>query len=269
MSPSPHFWRPPALPFFEGRRATGSLSCYAPHTHDSFSIGVVDAGHSIFTLADRSEPIFPGDVILVQAGDVHSCNPADLQRWSYRMFHLDTNWLAALLAQTPATCGLLARMPSQVVRSPEALQWLDRMTHALEHGHPDLQSEVIRCLQQVMRACADACAPAQHGDAPEDDGLQRAHDYLLAHCRDRVSLATLAELAGTSRYQVIRQFRRRFGLTPHALQLDMRIRQARTLLQRGASTVHAALDTGFADQSHFHRAFKSRVAATPLQYRRA
>jgi hypothetical protein len=58
MPPSPHFWRPPALPFLEGRRATGSLSCYAPHTHDSFSIGVVDAGHSIFTLADRSEPIF-------------------------------------------------------------------------------------------------------------------------------------------------------------------------------------------------------------------
>ncbi|MFX6794125.1 helix-turn-helix transcriptional regulator, partial [Acinetobacter baumannii] len=77
----------------------------------------------------------------------------------------------------------------------------------------------------------------------------------------------LAELAGTSRYQLIRQFRRRFGLTPHALQLDMKIRQARTLLQQGASTVHAALDTGFADQSHFHRAFKSRVAATPLQYR--
>ncbi|KAF1853769.1 hypothetical protein Lal_00007028 [Lupinus albus] len=38
-----------------------------------------------------------------------------------------------------------------------------------------------------MRACADACPPAQHGDAPEDDGLQRAHDFLLAHCRDRVT----------------------------------------------------------------------------------
>ncbi|KAF1040235.1 MAG: hypothetical protein GAK35_03599 [Herbaspirillum frisingense] len=46
----------------------------------------------------------------------------------------------------------------------------------------------------------------------------------------------------------------------------MKINQARTLLQQGASAADAAYDTGFADQSHFHRAFKSRVAATPLQY---
>lgn len=267
MSPPPHFWRPPALPFLEGRRAIGSLSCYAPHTHDSFSIGIVDGGHSVFTLAQHSQAIFPGDVILVRAGDVHSCNPADLQRWSYRMFHLETSWLADLLEQTATTRGLLARIPSQVLRSPLALQWLDRMTQALDTGQADLQGEVRLCLQEVMRLCAAASPPALDNCPGQDDGLQRAHDFLLAHCRDRVSLATLAALAGTSRYQLIRQFRRRFGLTPHALQLDMKIRQARTLLQQGVSAVHAAHDTGFADQSHFHRAFKSRVAATPLQYR--
>ncbi|MBP0600452.1 AraC family transcriptional regulator [Herbaspirillum sp. LeCh32-8] len=269
-----HFWRDPALPFLEGRRATGSLSCYAPHTHPTFSIGIVDAGRSVFALADGNTAIGPGDVVLVRAGDVHACNPEELQRWSYRMFHIDLHWLEALLAESPATAGLATAMQSQVLRSAEAVRLLDRLTDALEQDaaqqendkKTDKEAEVITCLHELMLLCAEACARPAHADAADAPGLRLAHDYLQAHCRERIAIDTLAALAGTGRYQLIRQFRRRYGLTPHALQLDMKINQARMLLQQGASAADAAYDTGFADQSHFHRAFKSRVAATPLQY---
>ncbi len=278
MTPLQHFWHTPELPFLEGRRATGSLSCYAPHTHDSFSIGIVDGGQSVFSVAGRSMAIVPGDVVLVRAGDVHSCNPAELQRWSYRMFHLDVHWLARLLDETPSTRGLLQRMDSQVLRSASAVQLLNRMTAALDAHQvdlqADLQADIITCLHELMQLCAETCAGAltmatmTTMGAQGSDGLQAAHDFLQAHCRERITLDTLAAIAGTSRYQLIRQFNRRFGMTPHALQLDMKIRQARVLLRQGASAADAAYDTGFADQSHFHRVFKSRVAVTPLQYAR-
>lgn len=263
-----HFWHTPELPFLEGRRATGSLSCYAPHTHDSFSIGIVDGGQSVFSVAGRSTAIVPGDVVLVRAGDVHSCNPAELQSWSYRMFHLDVHWLSRLLAETPSTRGLLQRMDSQVLHSASAVQLLDRMTAALDAHHAGLQADVITCLHELMLLCAETCAGESAMAAGDSDGLQAVHDFLLAHCRERITLDTLAAIAGISRYQLIRQFNRRFGMTPHALQLDMKIRQARVLLRQGASAADAAYDTGFADQSHFHRVFKSRVAVTPLQYAR-
>ena len=272
MTPLQHFWHTPELPFLEGRRATGSLSCYAPHTHDSFSIGIVDGGQSVFSVAGRSMAIVPGDVVLVRAGDVHSCNPAELQRWSYRMFHLDVHWLARLLDETPSTRGLLQRMDSQVLRSASAVQLLNRMTAALDAHqvdlHADLQADIITCLHELMQLCAETCASPLTMATQGSDGLQAAHDFLQAHCRERITLDTLAAIAGTSRYQLIRQFNRRFGMTPHALQLDMKIRQARVLLRQGASAADAAYDTGFADQSHFHRVFKSRVAVTPLQYAR-
>jgi AraC-like DNA-binding protein len=56
-------------------------------------------------------------------------------------------------------------------------------------------------------------------------------------------------------------------MTPHAWQLDRRIERARALLEQGMSLADAALQLGFADQSHFQRAFKQRVAATPGEYR--
>ncbi|MBO9538779.1 AraC family transcriptional regulator [Herbaspirillum sp.] len=276
MPTSLHFWRDPALPFLEGRRATGSLSCYAPHTHPTFSIGIVDAGRSTFALTRRSTPIVPGDVVLVRAGDVHSCNPEDLQRWSYRMFHIDQAWLRDLLAESPDTCRLLETMESQVIRSPQAVQLIDRMTAALDGGKGSNgsksndgaagEAEVITCLHELMLLCAEAGGAQTAGESGDARGLQDAYDYLLAHCRERIGLDTLAQVAGVGRYQLIRLFRRRYGLTPHALQLDMKINQARSLLRQGASAADAAYDTGFADQSHFHRAFKSRVAATPAQY---
>jgi len=71
-----------------------------------------------------------------------------------------------------------------------------------------------------------------------------------------------------SRYHFVRAFSRVVGMTPHAWQLDQRIVRARGLLEQGMSLADAALQLGFSDQSHFQRAFKQRVAATPGEYRR-
>ena len=83
-----------------------------------------------------------------------------------------------------------------------------------------------------------------------------------------MSLNDLAREAGMSRYHFVRAFSRVVGMTPHAWQLDRRIECARGLLEQGMSLAEAALQLGFADQSHFQRAFKQRVAATPGEYRR-
>jgi AraC-like DNA-binding protein len=69
-----------------------------------------------------------------------------------------------------------------------------------------------------------------------------------------------------SRYHFIRAFQREVGMTPHAWQLDLRINAARGLLDQGEPLADLALRLGFADQSHFQRAFKQRVAATPGDY---
>jgi len=57
-------------------------------------------------------------------------------------------------------------------------------------------------------------------------------------------------------------------MTPHAYQLDLRINRARQLLRRGDAPADVAQQLGFADQSHFHRAFRQRVALTPGAFQR-
>ena len=89
---------------------------------------------------------------------------------------------------------------------------------------------------------------------------------IAERCAESLSLDKLAREAGMSRYHFVRAFSRAIGMTPHAWQLDLRIQQARRLLREGMPLAETALHLGFADQSHFQRAFKQRVAATPGEY---
>ena len=47
------------------------------------------------------------------------------------------------------------------------------------------------------------------------------------------SLNDLAKESGLSRYHLIRSFKKSYGLSPHAYQLDERIKHAKTLLKSG------------------------------------
>ena len=83
------------------------------------------------------------------------------------------------------------------------------------------------------------------------------------------TLAALATLAGTGRFQLLRGFARDVGTTPHAYLVQRRVRLARSLLAAGRTVAQAAQEAGFADQSHLTRAFRRQLGVTPARYRAA
>nr|WP_255542557.1 AraC family transcriptional regulator [Azospirillum sp. INR13] len=98
--------------------------------------------------------------------------------------------------------------------------------------------------------------------------MERAADFISAHCTQPLRLADIAAACRLSPSYLVRSFKARYGLTPHAYQINRRIQFGKRELQRGRPIVEVALDAGFADQAHFQRAFKRHVAATPGQYMR-
>lgn len=98
------FWRDPAMPFAESRRACQSRACYRPHHHPTFSIGAVDAGQSVFSGAEAGPvSLFPGTLVFVPAARVHACNPLPGKAWSYQMLHLDADWLRGVRQEYAGT----------------------------------------------------------------------------------------------------------------------------------------------------------------------
>ncbi|HVF35674.1 MAG TPA: AraC family transcriptional regulator [Candidatus Saccharimonadia bacterium] len=81
-------------------------------------------------------------------------------------------------------------------------------------------------------------------------------------------LAQLAGDAGCSPFHLLREFRRCYGVTPHAYQERLRLERARALLANHASTITAiALELGYAHHSHFSAAFRRAYGVTPRTFR--
>lgn len=113
------------------------------------------------------------------------------------------------------------------------------------------------------RACAAGAPPAR---VPSSLPVNEIVNYIRRNVSRRITLGDIAELAELSVFQLIRSFRRELATTPYRLVVEVRIEYAKSLLTHGASIADAALDAGFADQSHFTRHFKRSTGVTPKKY---
>lgn len=96
--------------------------------------------------------------------------------------------------------------------------------------------------------------------------LRRIVDYVETHLDAELTLAELAQVAGISVPHLTTLFRRTMGQSVHAYVMERRVCRARALLLSGrAGIAEAALETGFAHQSHLARWMRRLLGVTPGQ----
>lgn len=128
------------------------------------------------------------------------------------------------------------------------------------------QMIAVHLLRHYTAGGAAMKEPAQ-GLSPQQ--MNRVIDYIQTHLTQDLSLESLAQQTGFSPYHFARLFRQTTGESPHHFVLRQRIERARRLLQkRDVPLAHVALESGFANQSHFTLVFKRQLGLTPLAYRR-
>lgn len=267
-SAPPYFRRSGLLPQVEMRRAQQSAACYHTHTHDEFSLGVVDSGTALYRNGRWHDSIHAGCTVLINPGDAHACNPDTGQHWSYRMLFMDAGWVGGLQADIGGGAHTgFAPFAARSSRSPQAYAAFHRLFTLLEHNSDPLAADEA-LLQLLALHGADLPPLAQHPRAPQLP-LQKARELILDQLGETLRLDTIADVAGLSPYHLVRSFKQAYGQTPHAFQLDQRINRGKQLLKRGHSLISVAHSLGFADQSHFQRHFKHRHAVTPKVYQQA
>ena len=121
----------------------------------------------------------------------------------------------------------------------------------------------------LLRQRAEATSECHRNPLPKWR-LKRVQDFAAANLEDRMSLRTLAAVAGISPMYFASQFRQATGMRPHDYVLELRLAAARDMLyDRSRPIVDIALSVGFQTQSHFTTVFKRRVGTTPNKFRQA
>jgi AraC-like DNA-binding protein len=102
--------------------------------------------------------------------------------------------------------------------------------------------------------------PARH--------LLRAKDLADARYAEPLGVDELAAAAGLSRAHFSREFRRTFGVSPHAYLLTRRLERAAALLRNTDNSVaEICLAVGLQGIGSFTTSFKRAFGKTPTEYR--
>jgi len=98
--------------------------------------------------------------------------------------------------------------------------------------------------------------------------VSKAQDLIHADFTRPISLQELADVCGLSRSQLVRNFKRCYGMPPHQYLILQRINHAKLLLRKNHTQPlsQIASSLGFSDQSHFNRHFHAVTGQTPTQF---
>ena len=225
----------------------------------------------------RALDIYQGDLILRSPARTsyevrwksHSASPAHTLH-----LHLSYDLVARAAEQMagydPTRVALVARTGFQ---DPVLTQIGLALWRELEQGDPSgklyAQTAAQMLAVHLLRHyTAGRVAIKEPSRALTQQQLRRVSDFVQAHLGQDLALEALAQQAGFSPYYFARLFRRTTGESPHQFVLRQRIERAQGLLsQRDLPLAQVALASGFANQSHFTRAFKRQLGLTPRAYR--
>ena len=92
--------------------------------------------------------------------------------------------------------------------------------------------------------------------------------YINNNFDKKLNLDLLSHIRFTSKFHLLRLFKRYYGLTPKQYLIDKRIEQAKELLTKGTNVTETCFDIGFDSPSSFSTLFKSRVGLTPAEFQK-
>jgi len=105
--------------------------------------------------------------------------------------------------------------------------------------------------------------------ASEKDKMGDILDYILKNFKEKITLQEVASLANMSESAFSRYFRSRVNKSFSDFLGDVRISNARKLLQdEDLNISQVCFESGFPTLSNFNKQFKDRIGKTPLNYKK-
>ena len=240
---------------------------YGRHSHGTYGFGVVAAGAHRSCSARGTVDAHAGQVVTTNPGEVHDGRPLGGSSRTWCTVYVEPPLLAAMQPQGHGDPAIV-RPVLEDAALRQAILGLLRALRGWQSG----AAGALACEEALVRACGLLLSRHATCSAPDPGTAAR-----LAPVRQRLaddpacapSLQELADLAGLSRFQLLRRFAAAYGCTPHAFLLQQRAERARGLIRQGSGLAGAAAAAGFADQSHMTRAFVRQFGFTPGAWLRA
>lgn len=251
-------WRPDVPGVAEVLHAHFPDHAYPSHTHDTWTLLVVDAGAVRYGL-DRSEHgAVRGRVTLLPPHVPHDGRSVAAGGFRKRVAYLESAVLDS------GRVGAAVDHPGW--SDGPLLTGVHRLHDALAEPGETFAAEG-RLAVVLARLAAHLAGTDPDGTAPRDAPLARALRTLLDdRVVEGVRLAEAGRLLGATPSHLVRCFSAEYGIAPHRYLTGRRLDRARRLLLAGERAADVAVAVGFHDQAHLTRHFRRLLGTTPAAY---
>lgn len=250
----------------------------------------IASGHGRFEIAGTATTAAPGDLYWIPPDTTHAMegHPPAMEL-AYAHFDLvyqpaTSHWdftipggmldLAELrpLMHAPVHESRLTRLCGQLrgytnERAGHLLKELcAEAVRAQPYGALRMSGLMLEIIAEILRG-QEGIGSANSGHIPV---LERAADSIHAHCRDAISIHTVARQHGLSPSHFRQLFQKHFGVPPRTYLRQARIGKACRLMMGSSMTLsEIAVAVGFESVHSFSKAFRAEEGISPSEYRQA
>ena len=249
----------------EAYRFEGIVQPFPNHFHEYYVIGFIENGERRLSCKNQEYITKKGNVLLFNPGDNHACVQSDDGTLDYRGLNI-TKEVMLDLAEEVTGKRTLPGFSKHVIFDEEITCYLHPLHELIMKGSCEFGKEeallllislLIQRYGQPFKSCVPECRKE----------IENACAFIEQHFADRISLEQICRRTGLSKSTLLRAFTKSKGVTPYSYLENIRIGEAKKLLEAGVSPIDAAMQTGFSDQSHFTNYFNRYIGLSPGLYR--
>lgn len=243
----------------------GIMQKFPNHFHEYYVVGFIEKGQRFLSCNHKEYKIEPGDLLLFNPRDNHTCEQIDGNTLDYRCINIQPEIMRKVVFEITGK-EYLPYFTDQVVFHSELVNALRELHQKIMEEERDFRKEEIFFffLEQLLEEYTEPTTmDCNNGQSLE---VITICSFLEKHYMENITLDALCKLTGLSKYYLLRSFTKQKGISPYSYLETIRIGKAKKMLEQGVLPIEVATQTGFSDQSHFSNFFKRFIGLTPKQY---
>lgn len=247
----------------EIKKCNNSIHSSKSHFHNEISIGLVEKGGCTTEIYDKTYELTEKTILIIPPTLPHKCKPYNYKQWDFRMLYINREWL-----ETAFNNDSLEINFSYIKTNEKMFINIIKLFTDIENSIINIENEsrLLKYISLLMNIHNKNYQKEKIGSL-NTEKINKIKRYLDENYLNNIMLSDLGNVADISKYHLIRQFEKQYGLSPHRYITNLRINHAKKLLKSNNDFANVALESGFYDQSHFTKYFKEYTGVTPMKYK--
>ncbi len=236
---------------------------YSKHSHETFALSILRSGEIEVEFHSKpSQILSPNKIVVFNPNEVHRTKSKKKENIDYFTLHLDAKWCKNV--QNEEDFMNLQNLIEEENIYKELLQIFTSIINT------DTEININRLKTILERILTEYKSFHKSNESVDEHIIfKEVEKYIQNNLCHAITLSDISKAIGYNEFYIIRVFKKKFGLTPHAFLINKRIEKARQELtqNRDINLSQLSCDVGFYDQSHFCKVFKRVFAKTPNNYK--